>query len=269
VSARQVDDLARGIVAASEAHPGFQPTRAGTREPLRKLGAGFRAFVDEALASKTGPAFRILFGDPDRWLLGTLTIVSDPMLDRAPRTHAVDASIPLEPLDMAGRDDFVAWALDLFDALEVFHGYVTTSDMQGHRQQLIAEAFERGEIAPPDWDDPLYTTFDRVVSDVYWVNYFGPGFVDRWGSERFAAVGRRVEARPTGAVAAWATDAPPAVDRSMRGLTEYPWKAPFYSAFGLDAFTHETLDVPNPGHHVPTLHDHRNRSAPARPLDDG
>jgi hypothetical protein len=178
----------------------------------------------------------------------------------------VEASIPLEPLDTAARGDFVAWALDLFDALEVFHGCVTTSDMQGHRNQLIAEAFDRGEIAPPDWDDPLYTSLDRVVSDVYWVNYLGPGFVDRWGSDRFAAIGRPLEERPIGAVAVWATDAPPRVDRSVHRLTEYPWKAPFYTALGLDAFTHETLDVPTPGQHVPTLHDHRNR--PAGPPPD-
>jgi hypothetical protein len=261
VSARQVADMARRVADATERHPRFRPIRAGTKEPLRKVKAGFREFIDDELEKSAGEPLMILFGDPDRELYGTLNVFPDLRLDSAPRTHLVDASLPVAGLDAEGRDEFVAWAVDLFDALDVFHGYVTTSDMQGHRKQLIAEAFDRGEIAPPDWDDPLYTTLDRVVSDVYWVNYFGPGFVDRWGGDRFAAIGRPIEARPSGAVVVWATDTPPRVDRSVRRLTDYPWKAPFYAAIGLDAFTHETLDVPSPGQHVPTLHVHHDRPA--------
>jgi len=257
VSARPVADLARGVVTATEAHPRYTPTRAGTREPLRKLGSDFGGFVDDELARSADRPFRILFGDPDRFFYATLDLFPDPMLDRAPRTHVVDAALPIASLDAEARDDFAAWALDQYDAIGVFHGYVTTSDMQGQRKSLIAQAFDRGELAPPDWADPTYTSFDRVVSDVYWVNYFGPAFVDRWGIDRFEAIGRRLTRRPSGAVAVWAADAPPGVDPTVERLTDYPWKAPFYAALGIDAFTHETTAAPEPGQFVPTLQDHR------------
>jgi hypothetical protein len=266
VSARQVPDLARAVAGAMEAHERFTPTRAGTREPLRNLRGGFLEFTETELAKSAGRPFRILYGRPDPVLHGTLDIFTDTTLDRRPRTHVIDAGIPLATLDPDGRDAFVAWALDLFDALEVLHGFVTTSDMQAQRKGLISEATERGEMAAPLWSDPLYTSLDRVVSDVYWVNYFGPAFVDRWGPERFAATGARLEERSGGAVALWAAGEPPALDPAVRRLADYPFKQPFYAALGREAFTRESPDMPEPGQHVPTLHEHRARtgSAPAR-----
>jgi hypothetical protein len=270
VSARQVPDLARAVAGAMEANERLTPTRAGTREPLRNLKDGFREFTDAELEKSAGRPFRILFGRPELDLHGTLDIFTDTALDKSPRTHLIDASVPAQRLDAEGRDAFVAWALDLFDALEVFHGFVTTSDMQAQRKRLISDATDRGEMAAPRWDDPLYTSLDRVVSDVYWVNYFGPAFVDRWGPDRFKGVGTRLEQRPGGAVALWAADDPPALDRGVRRLADYPFKQPFYEALGAASFTRESPDLPVPGLHVPTLHEHRARtgSAPAPDSDE-
>ncbi len=257
VSARAVPDLARAVAVAMETHDRFTPTRAGAREPIPLLKGGFREFTDAELAKSPARPFRILFARPELALQGTLDIYPDTMLDRSPRTHVVDAGIPLAGLDRRERDTFVAWALDLFDALEVLHGFVTTADMQGQRKGLISDATNRGEMAAPRWDDPLYTSLDRVVSDVYWVNYYGPAFVDRWGLDRFRAVGAHIEERPTSAVALWATDDPPAVDPNVRRLADYPFKQPFYTALGRESFTRESLEMPEPGEHVPTLHKHR------------
>jgi hypothetical protein len=118
-------------------------------------------------------------------------------------------------------------------------------------------------MAPPRWDDPLYTILDRVVSDVYWVNYFGPGYVERWGLERLMAIGVRSVVRPSGAVAIWATEMPPLVDATCLRLADYPFKASFYEALGRRTFTFESMDLPEPGEVVPTLHDHRQRSIQA------
>lgn len=261
VSARQVADLARDLARAMEAHPRFIPTRAGAREPLRALESGFAAFVEEELVRIGDKPFRIIVERPVEDFGGTIDIFPDTALDRRPVTHKIDAGLPRAKLDADGLEAVVALALDAFDALEVFHGFVTTADMQAQRKGIISDATAAGRMAAPRWDDPLYTSLDRVVSDVYWVNYFGPAFVDRWGIDRLEAIGQRLSKRPSGAVAVWAADAPPSVDPTVKRLTDYPWKAPFYTALGVGTFTHETTEAPERGRFVPTLQDHRARSS--------
>jgi hypothetical protein len=259
VSARPVADLARAVADAMDRHPRFTPSRASANEPIRKLAGSFRAFTDDESARTAGRPFRILFARPDCDLDGYLDIFDDTALDSGPRTHVITAGLPLAGLDQDGRDAFVAWTLDLFDALEVFHGYVSTSDMEHQRKSLIAEATDNADMAEQPFNDPLYTSFDRVVSDVYWVNYFGPAFVERWGIDRIRSIGRRCAERSRGAVAIWATDDPPTRDPSIRRLTDYPFKRPFYEALGVEAFTRETPALPERGESVPTLHDHQAR----------
>ena len=261
VSARPVADLVRGVAAALQADSRFSPTRASGREPVRKLGAdGLRGRFDAELERSAGNRIFLLFGGPHEDMYGTLDVFPDTQLDRAPRTHSIEASIPIAALDAEGIAAFADWALGLFDALGVFHGFVTTTDMQAQRKTIIRESVERGEKAPPRFDDPLYTILDRMVSDVYWVNYFGPAYVERWGLERLQAMGIRSEVRPTGAVAIWATEMPPPVDPTCRLLGDYPFKASFYEALGRRTFTLESLDLPERGEVVPTLHEHRSRS---------
>lgn len=261
VSARPVTDLVRDVAAALQAEPRFSPTRASRREPVRKLGPdGLRGRFDAELERSAGKRIFLLFGGPHEDLYGTLDVFPDTQLDRAPRTHSIEASVPIAALDADGIAAFADWALGLFDALGVFHGFVTTTDMQAQRQTMIREAFERGEIAPPRWEDPLYTILDRMVSDVYWVNYFGPGYVERWGLERLQVMGVRNAVRPAGAVAIWATEMPPPVDATCRLLGDYPFKESFYEALGRRTFTLESMDRPEPGEVVPTLHEHRRLS---------
>jgi hypothetical protein len=260
VSARPVADLAHAVADALAGNPRFAPTRASRNEPVRALrDRSLREAVDVELQRSGEGPLRLLFGGAGE-LHGWLVIFPDPMLDRSPRTHTIDAGVPLAPLDADGVVAFAGWALDLFDALGVFHGYVTTAEMQAQRKAMISEAYERGEMAGSRWDDPLYTVLDRMVSDVYWVNYFGPAFVDRWGSTRFEGLGVRQAARPTGAIAIWATETPPVVEPGYRRLGDYVFKRPFYDAFGTRSFTRESLDLPEPGEVVPTLHEHRRRS---------
>jgi hypothetical protein len=261
ISARPVPDLVRDVAAALQAVPRFSPTRASHREPVRTFGAdGLRGRFDAELERSAGKRFWMLFGGPHEDLYGTLDVFPDPSLDRAPRTHNIEVSIPIAALDSAGISAFAEWASGLFDALGVFHGFVTTTDMQAQRKTLIREAVARGEMAPPRFDDPMYTILDRMVSDVYWVNYFGPGYVERWGLERLQAIGVRSDVRSTGAVAIWATEMPPMVDSTARRLADYSFKAPFYEALGRRTFTLETLDLPERGEVVPTLDEHRRLS---------
>jgi hypothetical protein len=168
--------------------------------------------------------------------------------------------MPFAALDAEAITLFTDWALGLFDALDVFHGFVTTADMQAQRTAIIREATMRGERALPRREDPLYTILDRMVSDVYWVNYFGPAYVERWGVGRLQSIGVRSEVRPSGAIAIWATEMPPLVDPACRRLADYPFKASFYEALGRRTFTLESLHEPEPGEVVPTLHEHRRRS---------
>jgi hypothetical protein len=260
VSARPTSELVNDVAAALAGSARFAPTRASTHEPVQ----AFTGSLQDRLAAFVTPGaerYWLLFGRDEPALDGTLTIHAELPLDRAARTHVVDAGIPLQELDAEAEDAFADWAIDIFEALGVFHGYVTTADMEAQRKDLISDATRRGVMAPPRFHDPLYTVLDRMVSDVYWVNYFGPAFVDRLGSTALRAPGVRHRTLPSGAIAVWATESPPAVEPAIGRLTDYDFKRSFYDALGSRTFTRESLDLPEPGEVVPTLHDHRRRTA--------
>jgi hypothetical protein len=95
----------------------------------------------------------------------------------------------------------------------------------------------------------------REVSDVYWWNYFGPGFVERW-ADRLESLGVKQVETPAGAVAIWATDSPFVYNPKVRTLGAYPWKRDFYEALGEDVFMWEGQQQRAPGEVVPSWDDH-------------
>ena len=99
-------------------------------------------------------------------------------------------------------------------------------------------------------DDP-----EREVSDVYWWNYFGPAFVERWGGHLDSFGVRRVKTR-AGAIVVWATESPFVFDPKVRTIGGYSWKHPFYKALGGDVFMWEGQRQRAPGEVVPSWIDH-------------
>jgi hypothetical protein len=138
----------------------------------------------------------------------------------------------------------------LADAFDGFYGFVTHSKLPWQQRVELIEAARRGEVVP------LYPTkfTDRSsVRDVYWLNYFGPAFVERWGA-RLDDAGTRQTRTSNGGRVIWAADTPFLWDAATADTSAYPWKQSFYNAVGRDTFVHRRQ---LPGLHVPSWDDHR------------
>lgn len=109
-----------------------------------------------------------------------------------------------------------------------------------------------------------------VLTDVGWINWFGPSVLDRWGGpDALAGVGVFQE-RVGDALVVWATEAPPKRDDSLTGIANYPWKWPFYNAVGRESWWKADPDkrdltwadqVALLGVHAPTPDEHRRFAA--------
>jgi hypothetical protein len=84
--------------------------------------------------------------------------------------------------------------------------------------------------APPDESSDRHS-----VRDVYWLNYFGPAYVEMWG-ERISGLGIRQEPTANGGLVIWATETPFVFVDGIGSFMDYPWKRPFYDALGLESF---------------------------------
>ena len=94
-------------------------------------------------------------------------------------------------------------------------------------------------MASPAPPYPTMATDRTSVRDVYWLNAFGPAFVERWGA-RLDGVGVRQIDTSTGGRVIWAADTPFLFDPEVSSTEDYPWKQPFYDALGRDTFVHRT-----------------------------
>ncbi len=92
-------------------------------------------------------------------------------------------------------------------------------------------------------------------SDVYWWNYFGPAFVERWGG-RINSLGFKQVRTAAGGVVIWASNSPFVYNPKLKRLGDYSWKRPFYEALGADVFMWEGQKQREPGEVVPGWDDH-------------
>jgi hypothetical protein len=120
------------------------------------------------------------------------------------------------------------------------------------RQQRgeFARASQRRQYAPAAPDEHS----DRhSVRDVYWLNFFGPAYVECWG-ERLSGLGVRREPTANGGIVIWATETPDVYRDDVGSFMDYPWKQPFYEALGRDTFVNAVSASWE--RRVPTREDH-------------
>jgi hypothetical protein len=140
------------------------------------------------------------------------------------------------------------------DSVDAFYGYCSLNQMLMQRVHFLQKnavtwlgrVFGVGRAM----EDQA-----REVSDVYWWNYFGPAFVERWG-RRLESIGVNHVITTTGAVVIWATHSPFVYNPKARSLGGYEWKRPFYEALGKDVFMWEGQQQREPGEVVPSWDDH-------------
>ena len=107
-----------------------------------------------------------------------------------------------------------------------------------------------------DWED---RKIKQKIKIVYWLNYFGPGYVNFWGQDKTRALEGAYEVirDENGGICVQTTDAPVFADDNIRKITDYEFKKAMYDILGHNTFIHETHRQGAAGQYVPTLEDHR------------
>jgi hypothetical protein len=144
---------------------------------------------------------------------------------------------------------FAGLFVRLAGAFNAIYGFATDDRMPRQQASQFAAARARGEYAPPR---PSLASDAHSVRDIYWLNYFGPAYVELWG-ERLQGLGVRHERTSNGGLVIWATDTPPTFREGM-GFMDYPWKQPFYDSLGRGAFV--TVEGLTWDQQVPRREDH-------------
>lgn len=251
-------ELAAAVGEVLDAAGSLAPDRAGFSERTRPLGsAGLASFLRESVESVIDDLW-ITFEQRDIGLWGDMVVLEDVLLTSNPSPHHVSFGLPAIRVlgDAEMLEALMLLVAEVFVAVDGFYGSVTTGAMNGRLGTLRNTATNEGRMWIPRFSDPMFLVHDRWVENVWWVNLFGPAYVERWGREVFDRMGVRRKDLDNGGVMVWSAGMPPD-PYSADSITGYAHKKSFYEALGTETFVHESLDMPEPGELVPTLFEHR------------
>lgn len=240
------------IGTALDTDPRLAPERMGPRDPARTPVTSVREYLaawnppqrrghrdDQFMVRKTEPIG-----------LGTLS------LSFAPWPRTINFSYDERGFATTGELDALAALFGrLCEAMDASYGNAAYNPVR--RQEVAFRERSRKRGGPPrDWSRPYFVD-EHALADVYWLNYFGPSFLAKWGEGRLDGLGVRQATTSNGGRIIWATETPFVLDPAATAMTGYAWKRPFYDALGLDTFRHERWEDPGVGIHVPSYEEHR------------
>jgi len=138
-------------------------------------------------------------------------------------------------------------------AVNAFYGKVYEHSFSVQRDHFMALT------ADHPLDRKTIPDFDREIQDIYWLNYFGPGYVNHWEKNKVEALAIEYEVihLENDGICVQTTREPVIADKSMRKITDYPFKKHFYEILGYNTFMHEYHQPGVLGEYVPTLEYHR------------
>jgi len=248
----------RAIGEAIDSDPDLRPTIAARSFPPRRSLKGTFADYAAALEARVDPAETegcFFERDITPHGYGDLLLVDNGRL-RANRTH--EANGLFQDVDWYRADERLRRASDylirIADSMHAFHGYCVLNLISAQRIRLLKRNATTwlGRLAGVG---RVLEDQAREVPDVYWWNYFGPSFVERW-AERIDSLGVKQVKTAAGGVVIWATDSPFVYDPAATKLGDYSWKHQFYDVLGGDAFMWEGQTQREPGEVVPSWDDH-------------
>lgn len=242
----------------------FAPTRIGPKDPARTPVEDLPAQLRELAGRQARqPTPWALLATPERGESGTVKYTRDPF-----RNHPPGFAAPSRvDLTLRAEDDAAVAALgelvaDLAEATQALAGFVTS---RRHEVQLRTR-FEPAQRAahggppsggaPPTWQPPPYGYDELVVRDVRWIHVFGPGYAEKWGTDRLERAGVRRRRLDYGGYVVWATDDPPPYDDGAARPEDYSWKASVYDAVGPEPFLRSDRGWNDFGEHVPLMSEH-------------
>ena len=146
----------------------------------------------------------------------------------------------------------------LADAFDAAFGFATDSRMPIQQRRDFLRAIKEGLAVA---ESPSAFSDRWALRDVYWLNVYGPAFVERFGS-RLDGLGVRQDRLRNGGIVIWVAESPYLYDEGIASHRDYPWKQPFYEALGPGAFINPIRASDGS---VPTWNDHRRFTTRARP----
>jgi hypothetical protein len=258
------DLRAPGVLAeigrAFDADPDLRPERIDIRDPLRNKIASAEDYLSGA-ATLIGSETFYFERRRALQLGGILDAPSyrDPEMAGSPhRLYGGTDDTDEDWLRQAGHlEAFAALFVRLAGAFDATYGFAADDRMPRQQSGEFARARQRKRFAPatPDAHSDRHS-----VRDVYWLNYFGPAYLERWG-KLVDGLGVRSERTSNGGLVIWATESPFVYDEGIESFTAYPWKQPFYEALGRDTFVNAI--GASWDQRVPTREDHLRHLRPA------
>lgn len=169
--------------------------------------------------------------------------------------HVSEISLHLEKNELKQEEleECKKLFLDLAQYIKAFYGKVRDLSVDAHLCMLL-EAAEMKDGKRRD------ATVQTGIRDIYWLNYFGPGYVNFWGEEKTQKLLEHYsssEVFENGAVCIQTTPEPVKADLNIKRVVDYPWKKKFYEVLGYNTFVHEDFIRGEPGQYVPTLKYHK------------
>ena len=224
-----------GVGRAFDADPSLRPELIDIREPLRNMIVSAEGYLGNAAMHVETNDF--LFGRRHTpRLSGAISAPSyrdEDLKDSPHRLYAFTDDADEEWLgDAANLVAMAALFARLAGAFDASYGFAADSRMARQQRGEFSRARQRKQFAPAPPDE----TSDRhSIRDVYWLNYFGPAYLEFWG-DRGAGLGIRQERTSNGGVVIWSTETPFVFAEDVASFMDYPWKQPFYTALGHDTF---------------------------------
>jgi len=238
---------------AFDGEPSLRPDLIDTREPMRnRIASAEGYFANSGMHVETDD---YLFGRRQTpRLSGALSAPSyrdEDLRDAPHRLYAFTDDADEEWLQNAANLEALARLfVRLAGAFDASYGFVADARMSRQQRGEFARLRQRRQYAPAPPDE----TSDRhSVRDVYWLNYFGPAYLELWG-KRVEGPGIRREPTANGGIVIWATETPFVFADDIASFMDYPWKKPFYEALGRDTFVNAQSVAWD--RRVPTREDH-------------
>jgi hypothetical protein len=240
----------RALGAELDRHAELRPTRIDTKDPVRAAAPSAADALGQGEGLLTPGKMQWWFlARPEKPRLsgGSLRVADGDAVSEFGASWDAKWFDRPERLDLLG-----ALLAGVADAMRAMYGRVALDDMYTQRNQ----ALDKTRVEPGRFGARLKADFGRELPDVYWLNFFGPGFVEHWGA-RLDSLGVRRDRTATGGLVVWSTPTPFVHDPLIAATSDYEFKRPFYDALGFDTFMSETQRRPEPGELVPTLEVHR------------
>lgn len=237
----------------------FRPERLDPRDPPRTpIASAEAALAAWRPAARDAARDWYFFANRKTPPKARATIqIAAPMPGRVP-LHSVACAYPSAWFAHPGRvEKLVRQFVRLAQATNAFYGRAALGAVYDQRNLLL-------QLAQGHLDARVFPDFERELPDVYWLNFFGPAYLERWGA-RLDGLGARRD-RVAGGLIVWATDAPSPVSE-VATITDYPFKEGFYAALGRDTFMSEAQRPGARGENVPTFDAHRRHLASASRAD--